>query len=82
VRYRATRTTVRVSVDSIGGHSNDQHRPRYQWRRQPAAFFTLASTPGLGDTITCSNDQANFTDHPDPAPHYLHPQQPAAHPKA
>ena len=47
------------------------------------ASFTLASTPGPGDTITCSiNDQVNFTGHPDPVPRYLHLQQPAAHPKA
>jgi hypothetical protein len=41
--------------------------PAINGEDSPAAFFTLASTPGLGDTITCSNDQVNFTDHPDPA---------------
>jgi hypothetical protein len=41
--------------------------PAINGEDSPVAFFTLASTPGPGDTITCSNDQVNFTDHPDPA---------------
>ena len=46
-----------------------QHRPAISGDGSTVAFFTLASTPGPGDTITCSiNDQVNFTDHPDPVP--------------
>jgi len=40
--------------------------PAINGEDSPAAFFTLASTAGPGDTITCSNDQVNFTDHPGP----------------
>jgi hypothetical protein len=84
VRYRATRTIARVSVDSISGRSNELSTDRaINGDGSPVASFSLASTPGPGDTITCSiNDQVNFTDHPDPVPRYLHLQQPAAHPKA
>jgi hypothetical protein len=79
VRYRATRTIVRVSVDSISGRSGELSTGRaINGDGSPVASFTLASTPGPGDTITCSiNDQVNFTDHPDPVPRYLHLQQPA-----
>lgn len=70
MRNRATSTTVRVSVDSTDGHSNDLSTdPAISGDGSTVAFFTLASTPGPGDTITCSiNDQVNFTDHPDPVP--------------
>ena len=84
VHCRATGTTVRVSVDSLGGHCNDLSTdPAINGDGSPVEFFALASTPGPGDTISCSiNDQMNFTGHSDPVPRYLHPQQPAAHPKA
>jgi hypothetical protein len=69
VRCGATGTTVRVSVDSIGGHCNDLSTdPAIDGDGSPVAFFTLASTAGAGDTISCSiNDQVNFTDQPDPS---------------
>jgi hypothetical protein len=69
-RCRATGATARVSVDSIGAHSNDLSTdPAINGDGTPAASFTLASTPGPGDTISCSiNDQVNFTDHPDQCP--------------
>lgn len=70
MRCGATGTTVRVSVDSIGGHCNDLSTdPAIDGDGSPVAFFTLASTAGPGDTISCSiNDQVNFTDHPDQCP--------------
>jgi len=83
VRYRATGTTVRVSADSIGGHSNDQHRPRHQWRRQPRGVLHPRLHRGAGRHHHLQQRPGELHRPPGPpAPRYLHPQQPAAHPKA
>ena len=69
MRCGATAPAVRVSVDGVGGNDlSAQPAIVSMATPTPVAFFTLASSRGPGDTISCSiNDQVNFTDQPDPS---------------